>query len=62
MKNIDVLKAMDVNDMASAIKGIAVKVLGHYAPDAEISNFDEADIENSIRRFLNKEYRGRREG
>ena len=55
MNMFEVMKALDVENASNFIKRIVVKNIRYYAPEVEISNFDEADIESSIKRWLKKE-------
>lgn len=55
MNMFEVMKALGVDNAADFIKRIVLKNIMHYAPEADISNFDEANIKSSIIKWLESE-------
>lgn len=55
MNMFEVMCALGVENAADFIKRIVLTNIAYYAPEAEICNFDEANIRSSIIKWLKSE-------
>ena len=57
MTNFELIISNELSedDLIESYKNFAIRIMNHFVPDFELSNFDISDIEKNIKRWLSLE-------
>ena len=55
MTYFEVMQTLGIDNAVDFIERISLKIIDRYAPGTEISNFDKEDIQQFIKKCLEKE-------